>query len=64
MDDFFNVGENAALLCVDLQKCYYRLPINQLFPKLEENVTKVLAFIRYILGVLGLQNILSIINGN
>ena len=47
-DDLLNVGENAALLCVDLQKCYYRPPINHLFPKLEENATKVIAMSRYL----------------
>ena len=46
-NNLFDIGD-TAILCVDLQKCYYRPPINQLFPKLEENVTKVLAISRYL----------------
>ena len=37
---------STALLCVDLQKCYYQPPITQLFPSLEENVTKVIKVCR------------------
>ena len=48
-DKLFDIGEKAALLCVDLQKCYYRPPITHLFPKLEENVTKVLDISRYVI---------------
>ena len=33
---------NTALLCVDLQTCYYQPPITDLFPKLEEVVSKVM----------------------
>ena len=42
-----DIGEKAAILCVDLQKCYYRPPITHLFPRLEENVYKVLDISRY-----------------
>eukprot|EP00090_Calanus_glacialis_P029362 TRINITY_DN47113_c0_g1_i1.p1 TRINITY_DN47113_c0_g1~~TRINITY_DN47113_c0_g1_i1.p1 ORF type:complete len:194 (-),score=60.36 TRINITY_DN47113_c0_g1_i1:55-636(-) len=33
---------STALLCVDLQACYYQPPITELFPNLENVVTKVL----------------------
>eukprot|EP00092_Neocalanus_flemingeri_P022645 GFUD01024563.1.p1 GENE.GFUD01024563.1~~GFUD01024563.1.p1 ORF type:complete len:195 (+),score=64.32 GFUD01024563.1:109-693(+) len=33
---------STALLCVDLQTCYYQPPITELFPNLEEVVVKVL----------------------
>ena len=33
---------STALLCVDLQACYYQAPITELFPNLEEVVAKVL----------------------
>ena len=47
--DDLNFGENAALLCVDLQKCYYRPPITNLFPQLEMNTSKVLSSFRYLI---------------
>ena len=37
---------STALLCVDLQPCYYAPPIPALFPRLEEVVTRVVAHCR------------------
>jgi len=37
---------STALLCVDLQPCYYAPPIPALFPRLEEVATRVLAHCR------------------
>ena len=39
-------AERAAVLCVDLQRCYYQPPITQLFPQLQERVTRLLAAAR------------------
>ena len=44
MDKIFS--GSTVLLCVDLQVCYYQQPVTQLFPRLEENVEKVLTFCR------------------
>ena len=41
MEDINFAINKTALLSVDIQKCYYQPPITQLFPSLEENVTKV-----------------------
>ena len=38
--------DSTMLLCVDVQACYYKSPIRELFPNLEENVCQVLAFCR------------------
>ena len=38
--------DSTMLLCVDVQTCYYKSPVTELFPKLEQNVSKVLAFCR------------------
>ena len=61
-NDLLNVGDNAALLCVDLQKCYYRPPITQLFPKLEENATKVLDVSRYLKWLIWMQILKNYLN--
>ena len=37
---------STALLCVDLQTCYYQPPITEHFPHLEEVVTSVLSHCR------------------
>ena len=39
-------SQTTALLCVDLQKCYYQPPVSHLFPDLESMVSKVLLFCR------------------
>ena len=39
-------SQTTALLCVDLQKCYYQPPVSHLFPDLESMVSKVLHFCR------------------
>ena len=37
---------DTAMLCVDLQTCYYQPPITELFPDLESVVSRVLAHCR------------------
>ena len=39
-------AQTTALLCVDLQKCYYQPPVTHLFPDLESMFGKVLGFCR------------------
>ena len=39
-------AQTTALLCVDLQKCYYQPPVTHLFPDLESMFGKVLSFCR------------------